>query len=178
MSGYERLTWWSRRQALAMGLVASAGVVGLGSGLASTGNRATVALGLRRDLDKRFDAIGSLRFPELQATLVRYASTAESRILYPESTPGLLLLRWKCPHLGCTVIFCDSSGWFECPCHGSRFNSIGEYRFGPAPRGLDRIPVRTTADGQVVVDPRQRVLGPPRGASVVASPPQGPHCVG
>jgi len=37
-------------------------------------------------------------------------------------------LSWKCPHLGCRVPWCDSSGEFECPCHGSKFNRLGEWR--------------------------------------------------
>ena len=40
----------------------------------------------------------------------------------------------KCTHLGCKVPWCASSGQFECPCHGSKFNRAGEYRAGPAPR--------------------------------------------
>ncbi|MCL1693619.1 MAG: Rieske 2Fe-2S domain-containing protein [Actinomycetia bacterium] len=35
-------------------------------------------------------------------------------------------LNWKCPHLGCKVPWCESSGQFECPCHGSVFNRAGE----------------------------------------------------
>ena len=48
---------------------------------------------------------------------------------------GLRALYQKCPHLGCRVPFCQSSGRFECPCHGSVYNLIGEYVSGPAPRG-------------------------------------------
>ena len=40
------------------------------------------------------------------------------------STPNdyLFALSQKCPHLGCHVPFCESSGRFECPCHGSVFD--------------------------------------------------------
>ena len=31
-----------------------------------------------------------------------------------------------------------SSRWFECPCHGSQYNQVGEKKGGPAPRGMDR----------------------------------------
>ncbi len=41
----------------------------------------------------------------------------------------------RCVHLGCRVPFCNSSKWFECPCHGSKYNEAGEYQLGPAPRG-------------------------------------------
>ena len=47
----------------------------------------------------------------------------------------------RCVHLGCRVPFCESSKWFECPCHGSKYNGVGEYQLGPAPRGMDRFQV-------------------------------------
>ena len=50
----------------------------------------------------------------------------------------IVALSEKCTHLGCRVPFCQSSGQFECPCHGTVFNRVGEYRAGPAPRGMDR----------------------------------------
>ena len=34
------------------------------------------------------------------------------------------------------------SQWFECPCHGSKYNRVGEKHGGPAPRGLDRFVAR------------------------------------
>ena len=33
---------------------------------------------------------------------------------------------------------CVTSQWFECPCHGSQYNQVGEKKGGPAPRGMDR----------------------------------------
>jgi hypothetical protein len=32
---------------------------------------------------------------------------------------------------------CLSSQWFECGCHGSQYNRVGENKAGPAPRGMD-----------------------------------------
>ena len=46
----------------------------------------------------------------------------------------------KCPHLGCRVPQCDTSQWFECRCHGSQYNRVGEKKAGPAPRGMDHFP--------------------------------------
>jgi cytochrome b6-f complex iron-sulfur subunit len=34
------------------------------------------------------------------------------------------------------------SGRFECPCHGSKYSKAGKYIEGPAPRSLDRMPIR------------------------------------
>src|SRR5204862_492933 len=51
---------------------------------------------------------------------------------------GFVFLYQKCVHLGCRVPNCPTSQWFECPCHGSQYNRVGEKKGGPAPRGLDR----------------------------------------
>ena len=51
---------------------------------------------------------------------------------------GFVALYQRCVHLGCRVPFCQTSQWFECPCHGSKYNRVGEKKAGPAPRGLDR----------------------------------------
>ena len=67
----------------------------------------------------------------------------------------------RCVHLGCRVPYCGSSKWFECPCHGSKYNGAGEYKLGPAPRGMDRFKLEIT-DGNVVVDTSR---GDPRTAT-------------
>ena len=47
---------------------------------------------------------------------------------------GFVAMHRRCVHLGCSVPWCDTSKWFECPCHGSKYSINGEYRSGPAPR--------------------------------------------
>ncbi len=64
---------------------------------------------------------------------------------------GVVALFQKCPHLGCRVPWCQTSQWFECPCHGSKYNRVGEKKGGPAPRGMDRFPVEI-AGGNVVIN--------------------------
>jgi nitrite reductase/ring-hydroxylating ferredoxin subunit len=89
----------------------------------------------------------------------------------------LFALSQKCPHLGCHVPYCESSGRFECPCHGSIYDLAGEYIAGPAPRGMDRYAV--TLDGQnVVVDTNALKTGPARGVKNFFAPPKGPSCIG
>lgn len=90
---------------------------------------------------------------------------------------GLRALYQKCPHLGCRVPFCDTSSRFECPCHGSVYNIIGEYITGPAPRGMDRFPI-AIKNGEVWVDTSNVVLGPAHGVLTGPSQPSGPSCVG
>ena len=87
----------------------------------------------------------------------------------------LFALSQKCPHLGCRVPFCESSGRFECPCHGSIYDVAGEYISGPAPRGMDRYPLSLEGD-QVVADTSQTIQGPPRGTSTYLTPAKGPSC--
>jgi len=89
---------------------------------------------------------------------------------------GLMALFQKCAHLGCRVPFCQQSQWFECPCHGSKYNEAGEYRLGPAPQGMYRFAVKV--EGQSVkVDTSSVVLGPPRGTDTIHESPEGPFCV-
>ena len=84
----------------------------------------------------------------------------------------------KCPHLGCRVGFCDSSGRFECPCHGSIYDLGGEWIVGPAPRGMDRYELTLdSATGRLVADTSKVIVGPPRGSKQFLTPPKGPSCV-
>ena len=85
-------------------------------------------------------------------------------------------LSQKCTHLGCRVPFCDSSGQFECPCHGTVFNRAGEFRSGPAPRGLDQHPIEVGADGLIYIDTGSTIEGPPPGGESIDEPPAGPSC--
>jgi cytochrome b6-f complex iron-sulfur subunit len=88
---------------------------------------------------------------------------------------GLVALYQKCVHLGCRVPWCKSSQWFECPCHGSKYNRVGEKKGGPAPRGLDRFAV--AVDGNAVsVDTKVIVQGPVIGVNTTGQEQEGPHC--
>jgi len=100
----------------------------------------------------------------------------EGRLYVVNAKGDLLALSQKCPHLGCQVPFCESSGRFECPCHGSIFDLGGEYITGPSPRGMDRYPL-DVQHGTVVVDTGSLDAGPDRGAKQYFEPPQGPSCI-
>ena len=90
---------------------------------------------------------------------------------------GVVALYQKCPHLGCRVPNCNTSQWFECPCHGSQYNQVGEKRGGPAPRGMDRFVMSVTED-ILTVDTGTVIQGPAIGTNTTGQEAEGPHCVG
>jgi cytochrome b6-f complex iron-sulfur subunit len=101
----------------------------------------------------------------------------DGRFYVSQHAGGLRALYQKCPHLGCKVPFCESSTRFECPCHGSIYNLIGEYLGGPAPRGMDRFAIHIR-NGRVLVDTSSVVEGPPRGILTGPKDAAGPSCGG
>jgi len=112
--------------------------------------------------------------------IVPYNGTPKGDVDYTRdgvAGEGIMPLYQRCVHLGCRVPFCAQSQWFECPCHGSKYNTAGEYKLGPAPRGLDRFRVEVTAEGDVLVDTSEVITGPPRGTDTLNRPQAGPFCV-
>jgi cytochrome b6-f complex iron-sulfur subunit len=69
---------------------------------------------------------------------------------------GFLALWHRCTHLGCTVPWLEDEERFNCPCHSSIFNKVGEVISGPAPRPMDLFPIEIEA-GQIVVDTSQPI---------------------
>ncbi len=77
------------------------------------------------------------------------------------TTTNVRTMWQKCPHLGCKPNFCDINYWFECACHGSRYDRLGTkvQELGPAPRGLDRF-AHVVQNGELIVDTGTVILGP------------------
>jgi cytochrome b6-f complex iron-sulfur subunit len=116
----------------------------------------------------------------LQPYPTEAASKAKSSGAYPDPIIagmelGLVGLYQKCVHLGCRVPWCQSSQWFECPCHGSQYNRVGEKKGGPAPRGLDRFAL-SVGGGVVSINTQTVYLGPPIGTNTTGQEAEGPHC--
>jgi cytochrome b6-f complex iron-sulfur subunit len=67
----------------------------------------------------------------------------------------------RCPHLGCKPNFCTVNYWFECACHGSRYDRLGTkvQELGPAPRSMDRF-AHTVEGGVLTIDTSRITLGP------------------
>ena len=129
---------------------------------------------------------GFLYIPEARAWVTEYPkeSLSKAEAIYAGQAPvfagmsaGIVALYQKCPHLGCRVPTCATSQWFECPCHGSQFNRVGEKKGGPAPRGMDRFAVSIN-NGNVVIDTGAVFGGPAIGVNTTGQEAEGPHCVG
>ena len=123
--------------------------------------------------------------PEARAWITEYPSDAKPKAeeayaasLLTGIEQGFIASYQKCPHLGCRVPQCVSSQWFECGCHGSQYNRVGEKKGGPAPRGMDHFPLEFSAAGEVTVDTGTIVQGPPIGTNTTGQEAEGPHCVG
>jgi cytochrome b6-f complex iron-sulfur subunit len=121
--------------------------------------------------------------PEARAYINPYPEGAlpRAKSVYSDSTlpgleAGLIALFQKCVHLGCRVPWCQTSQWFECPCHGSKYNRVGEKKGGPAPRGLDQFPIEVEGDA-VTIDTGTVVQGLAIGVETTGQEAEGPSCV-
>jgi cytochrome b6-f complex iron-sulfur subunit len=130
------------------------------------------------------DGSGFAYYPEGKMWVTQYPSEAlpKAKATYspPELTgmeAGLIALYQKCPHLGCRVPQCVSSQWFECGCHGSQYNQVGEKKGGPAPRGMDRFAMEVKGNN-FIVNTGTIILGPPIGTNTTGQEAEGPHCRG
>jgi len=66
-----------------------------------------------------------------------------------------------CPHLGCSLGYDARRRLFTCPCHDSTFSLADGARIvGPAPRGMDPLPVQVSG-GKVRVTFGRFILGIP-----------------
>jgi len=129
------------------------------------------------------DGSGFAYYPEGRMWITAFPSSALEKARAAYSAPelagmeaGVVALYQKCPHLGCRVPSCNTSQWFECGCHGSQYNSAGEKKAGPAPRGLDRFAMSVT-NGALTVDTGVIIQGPPIGTNTTGQEAEGPHCV-
>ncbi len=182
----------TRRQFLNRGITAFFGLGLAGFGAAalaflwpslSGGFGSKISVG---KMDEILDQIRSKRepfyVPEARSWINTYPKDAVSKAeaVYTGSVlegmkSGFVALYQKCPHLGCRVPWCAASQWFECPCHGSKYNRVGEKKGGPAPRGMDHFGLAVNGD-TLVVDTQQVIDGPPIGTDTTGQGAEGPHC--
>lgn len=186
----------ARRQFLNRSILAMFGLGLTGFGMAcigflwpqgSSGFGSKITVGRLPDIKASIKAGGGFFYvPEGRMWVTEYPSFAVEKALdgygfYEQVSPGLkagvVALYQTCPHLGCRVPECGTSQWFECPCHGSQYNRVGEKKGGPAPRGMDRFPMEVNAANELVVDTGVVIKGPPIGTNTTGQEAEGPNCI-
>ncbi|MFI5077172.1 MAG: Rieske 2Fe-2S domain-containing protein [Vicinamibacteria bacterium] len=108
-------------------------------------------------------------YPEARAFVI-LVDPGQQRFLPGEDTSGdgtalnVRALYQRCPHLGCKPNPCLKNFWFECPCHGSRYDRLGikadGAQYGPAPRGMDRFSISVDGAGKLTINTGKITLGP------------------
>lgn len=159
-----RSSWW-RRPSLLVSLVTVVGVLvslAIARFVFSASDTSPGAGWVRVGSVQDVRAKGVVLLPDVPAYVVAN----------PPRTPIAFLARST--HLGEPIAYCQSSMWFEDPAHGTKFDRLGNYAAGPAPRGLDRL-ATIVLDSVVWVNPNEITVGAPRGAHHV-NPPAGPFC--
>ncbi len=164
---------------------AAAGFVAFLWPIAKGGFGGKVNVGKRDEIISSIRSSGGFFYAsEARAWITEYPSSAlpKAEAAYQPAVlasleQGLVASYQKCPHLGCRVPSCTSSQWFECPCHGSQYNRVGEKKAGPAPRGLDHFAFTVSAGGDVVIDTGIIYQGLPIGTNTTGQEAEGPHCI-
>lgn len=92
-------------------------------------------------------------FPPGSQTFLR-----ENRLFIVSGEEGIMAMSATCTHLGCAIAKVE---WgYQCPCHGSKYDSSGRVLAGPAPTPLPWFKIFQGPDGQLVADTSRLV---PRG---------------
>ncbi len=132
-------------------------------------------------LEGAFNADGSVTpvfIPEARAYIVPSPPALSAQFADKSlEAGGAMALYQRCVHLGCRVPWCQTSQGFECPCHGSKYNSIGEYFAGPAPRNLDRFVVELNGSNEFIIK-TSSIIETPRALDKSVVYPQGVSCIG
>jgi nucleotide-binding universal stress UspA family protein/nitrite reductase/ring-hydroxylating ferredoxin subunit len=64
--------------------------------------------------------------------------------VYRDASGQVMLLSPRCTHMGCTVDWNDADKTWDCPCHGSRYDTSGQVIRGPATKALARVDTEST----------------------------------
>lgn len=108
----------------------------------------------KRLVEDRFDRGGPTLAFDLRAGTGRLLRSESGRMLaVSRDTDGELHVHSAvCPHLGCHVHFNQAEQTWDCPCHGSRFDTRGRVLNGPAAKALEK----ATLDESAKPRPRPR----------------------
>ncbi len=145
-------------------------------GVINVGNLEDIVTEATQSREPFYVSEGRFYLNPYPAGSVSSAQGTYSDAVLPGMEAGVIALYQKCPHLGCRVPWCETSQWFECGCHGSQYNRVGEKKGGPAPRGMDLFPV-SVEGGRVSVDTGIVIQGVPIGTNTTGQEAEGPNCV-
>jgi Rieske Fe-S protein len=179
----------SRRSFMRRVLGAGVGLLSLefiGGSIAFTWPTASGGIGVEHEVGTLADLVKAnpewatgmpIEFRPAKAFLVnvpaaKAMASGEERSVANPAADEILALWRRCPHLGCMIPpLCEERDRFQCYCHQSTYNIVGEkLQLGPAPRGMDRFPVRINRAGVLLVDTREVIAGPPRGTVTFTDP--------
>lgn len=145
-------------------------------GLVTVGKLGNIKDGIKQGGGFYYAAEARSWITEYPSEALPLAETVYPEVLLTTMREGIVVLSQKCPHLGCRVPECKTSQWFECQCHGSQYNRVGEKKGGPAPRGMDRFPATIAANQDVTVNTGNLITGPAIGTNTTGQEAEGPHC--
>jgi cytochrome b6-f complex iron-sulfur subunit len=74
----------------------------------------------------------------------------QKTVLRRQSETEVAAISLVCTHLGCTVNRVETG--FQCPCHGSQYDSDGLVVGGPAPKTLHWLEIKTVPGNQIEID--------------------------
>jgi cytochrome b6-f complex iron-sulfur subunit len=94
---------------------------------------------------RRFKVGRANRFPVNTFTYL-----ADRKLFLYRDHQGIRAVSAICTHLGCVIERGDDG--FQCPCHGSVYNDLGEVISGAAPKNLPWFRLQKDVDGQILVD--------------------------
>ncbi len=180
---HEQVQGVSRRKVLRTALGVSlalfltelgAGTIGFIWPAIATGNKSKVLIGTFSDVKAQNSSLPiSKGFPAYYSAAKAYVmliDTSRQEFVAGADPAGdgtsvnVRALYQRCPHLGCKPNPCLKNFWFECPCHGSRYDRLGikalGAQYGPAPRSMDRFSVIVDGGGALSVDTLKITLGP------------------
>lgn len=80
-----------------------------------------------------------IRVEEIEENEGLVGETDEERILVYNESGHFHVFENVCTHLRCGLLWNQDERAWDCPCHGSRFSSLGEVLRGPARKPLIRL---------------------------------------
>ena len=137
-----------------LGALLAAGAAGVGALLFLPVVRFVLHPVLAKTTEKSWSDVGSVgEFESTAAPVQRlilveqldgWRKTVLQKPVYVvrDSAGRLAVLSAVCTHLGCTVPWLEKQNKFICPCHQATFDGAGKLIGGPAPRGMDVLPVK------------------------------------